>query len=272
MINKLKYATIADIGVFDLIFYEKKNEVKLIDFCIKNGITFLPSKDRSKLYQLVSNKFELRDLSQDLCIEPYERIFDPVTLDKFSVFDYNEVHFIVEENLIKGVIHIIDYNSEFIQVELYRALFKFEVNLRKLLVKENFGNEDFINWIKTQVNTTKTSKKVTHWKQRLNDIDPSDPKQKQKRLNERKEFKPFQTFYLSELLQFAASKDVIDKMKVNIDKIRKLRNKIAHSNSFTTYTKEQGKLIYNYTKLSEYVQEINAFFQAYEYLLIRLEQ
>jgi hypothetical protein len=271
MINKLKYATIADIGVYDLIFYDKSKEQELIDFCKVNGISFLPSKNRKEVYKWVKDGFERQPLTIELCIKPYERIFNLETLERFNSFNYNEIHFIVENNLIKGVVHIIDYNSEFIQVELYRALFKFEIHLRDLLVKKKITNEDFIHWVKFKAENEKDNNSRNHWRKRYDEINPSDPKKFQKVLSKRKEFKPFQTFYLLELLRFASDKKVIDKSKIDMNKISKLRNQVAHSNNPTTYTKEEGQLVYNYTNLKTYVEEINAFFRAYEYLLLEVD-
>lgn len=272
MINKLKYATIADIGIYDLFFYEEAQETELIKFCKQNGITFLPSKNRKQVYKLLGNKFELQDLSPKLSIKPYERIFDEATLTKFSSLDHNEIHFIVENDLIKGVVHIIDYNSEFIQVELYRALFKFEVHLRNLLVKDKLTNEDLISWVRFKSESEKDKNSKKHWQRRLDDIAPDDPIKLDKILTKRKEFKPFQTFYLSELMRFASDTKVIDKKIVDIDKITTLRNQIAHSNNLTTYIKEEGQLIYNYHNLTKYIGKINAFFRGYEYLLLRIDE
>lgn len=268
MINKLKYATIADIGVYDLIFYDSNREEELIQFCNLNGISFLPSKDRKSIYKLEDNRFNRQNLSSNLSIRPYELIFSKDTINKFSYHNHNEIHFIVEDDLIKGVVHIIDYNSEYIQVELYRSLYKFEVNLRELLVKEGLTNDDFVDWVKNKADTTKDNNSRNHWLKRYDDLHPSDPNKLEKIILKRREFKPFQTFYLLELLRFASDKLIIDKTKIDIDKICSLRNQVAHSNNFTTYTIEDGQLIYNYNNLIKYVEQINAFFKAYEYLTL----
>jgi len=271
MNSKLKYATIADIGIYDIFFYDIKKEAELVTFCKQEGISFLPSKNRKQLYKLVEDRFILHELSPELCIKPYERIFEQDTLKKFKALNHNEIHFIVEDDLIKGVVHIIDYNSEFIQVELYRVLFKFEVQLRELLVRKNFTNEDFIEWVTNKVESEKDNNSRKFWLSRLDQLLPKDPKKMKDVIIKRKEFKPFQTFYLSELLRFAFDKKVIDRSKIDLDKITSLRNQVAHSNNLTTYTNEEGQLIYNYDNLSIYVERINAFFRAYDYLLIKID-
>lgn len=271
MINKLKYATIADIGVYNLIFYNKAIELELVEFCKTNGISFLPSKNRKEVYKLVENGFELKPLTAELCIKPFERIFDLETLERFNSFNHNEIHFIEEDNLIKGVVHIIDYNSEFIQVELFRALYKFEVHLRELLVKEKLINEDFIDWVQYKAENEKDKNSQRYWEKRYEEINPSNTKKLEKVLEKRREFKPFQTFYLLELLRFAVDKKVLDKTRIDIDKISTLRNQVSHSNNPTTYTSVEGQLIYNYINLKNYIAQINAFFRAYEYLFLEID-
>ena len=57
MIEKLKNAKLSDITSFDLIFYNEEKEKQLKDFCIKNGITYLPAKCRKSAYKLENNDF-----------------------------------------------------------------------------------------------------------------------------------------------------------------------------------------------------------------------
>lgn len=266
MIHNLKYATISDIGIYDLIFYDEANEIKLINFCADNGITFLPSKDRKYVYELKERKFEKKELEEELCVNPYDRIFEGEVIEKFGAVNHNEIRFIIENGLIKGVVHIIDYNSEFIQVELYRAIYKFETNLRELLYINGFNNEDFISWVQFRLETDKDKNSRNHWERRLQEI------KSEKEELKRKEFKAFQTFYLNELLRFASDKGVISKEKVDIHQINTLRNQVAHSNNLTTYVKKNEELIYNYRNLKKYVMQINSFFRAYDYINLKIEE
>ncbi|MDM1548851.1 hypothetical protein HX096_13415 [Empedobacter falsenii] len=266
MINKLKYATISDIGIFDIYFYDENKAEWLIDFCADNGITYLPSKDRKYVYELKEGKFEKKELKEELCVNPYDRIFDDEVIEKFGAVNHNEIRFIIENGLIKGVVHIIDYNSEFIQVELYRAIYKFETNLRELLYLNGYNNDDFINWVQYKVETEKDKNSRNHWEKRLSEI------KSEKAEIKRKEFKAFQTFYLNELLRFALNKGVISKEIVDVNQISNLRNQVAHSNDLTTYTKENDELIYNYQNLKKYVKQINSFFTAYDYINLKLEE
>lgn len=135
MINKLKYATISDIGVRNLIFYDDSNKEHLIDFCRKNGISYLPTRDRRGIYKLYNNDFVQDELSADLSVNSFDMLFADQTLEKFEKINSNEIRFILDNEKIRGVVHIIDYNNEFLYVELYRAILRFENNLRTVLIR-----------------------------------------------------------------------------------------------------------------------------------------
>lgn len=271
MINRLKYATISDIGIYQLIFFDNQKSSELANFCDINGISYLPAKDRKSIYKLTQDGFKKEVLTEQICMNPYDRIFEENTLKKFERLNPNEVFFITENETIRGVVHIIDYNSEFIQVELYRALFRFESNLRYLLVKSGLNNADFLVWVKEKAENEKDKNNKKHWLQRLEDILPSESNKLKKVEEKRNELNPFQSFYLFELMRFASDKNLIDKRTVNVDKISKLRNQIAHSIDLTTQSTEEGRPIYNYKKLKIYIDHINAFFIAYDFLQYQIE-
>lgn len=274
MINNLKYSTIADIGIYDLMFYDVNEEKRLIDFCKYNNISYLPSRNRMEVYKLVNDRFELKPLDEVLVVNPYDRIFEKQTLDKFKHEnkEENEIRFILEDGRIKGVVHIIDYNNEFIQVELYRALFRFESNLRALLIKNYLTNEDFIDWVKERGIKEKDKNSKAHWERRYNELVPDDSEKSVKKMREREEVNPFQTFYLLELMRFANDKGLIDKKQINIKEIANLRNEIAHNKKVTSYIEEGDTLVFNYDSLVGYVSKINKFFKGYDYLKFLLEK
>ncbi|SHG41002.1 hypothetical protein SAMN05444396_11162 [Flavobacterium segetis] len=267
MINKLKYATISDIGISNLIFYNVEKEKELIQFCKDNLISCLPSSDRRSIYKLVKGNFENCRLERELCLNPFDRLFDAVTLKKFEKVDHNEIRFITEGEKIKGVVHIVDYNNEFLQVEFYRAFYKFENNIRTLLIKNKLTNEDFINWVRLKSENENNLKNQEHWKKRYNALMPFKIDDLERVKIQRLEVNPFQTFFLKELLEFCFDNDVIHREFINIDSICALRNSIAHNKDLTSIIEnENGDLIYNFKNLQKFVLHAKAFFEAYEYL------
>ena len=79
----------------------------------------MPSKDRKSVYKLQDNVFQKEFLNEDLMCNPFEGIFSKNIMEKFSIGNHDEVLFVTEEERIIGVVHIVDYNSEFLYVGMY---------------------------------------------------------------------------------------------------------------------------------------------------------
>lgn len=271
MINKLKYATINDIQVSDLVYYSEENIENLIKFCQVNRISYIPSKDRMNVYKLEDGKFStpiyINLVKKEMGVNPYDLLFEKSTIEKFEKVDHNEIRFVVERNKIKGVVHIVDYNNEFLQVEFYRALYRFENYIRQLLIKNNLNNEDFIFWVTECSKSLQKEYDRNYWASRLNALKPSNPKDLFRVEKERREANPFQTFYFKELVEFAIAKKLITRECIFIDEINSLRNSIAHNKDFTsTIEHEDGQIVYNFKNLKAFVFKAQKFFEAYEYL------
>lgn len=273
MIRKLKYAILSDIGTFDLKYYEKEKEEDLIKFCTNHGITYLPDKSRKFAYKLVKGNFIKTEISEQFKVNPYDLIFDKETIDKFKEVDHNEIRFIMENNLIKGVVHIVDYNSDFIGIELFKSLLQFEQNLRELLIKEKQTNRDFIDWVRKRAekDEKKRIKKgdntKTHWEKRLEYIEPHDETKREERIEERKNASPFQTFYLRELLHFATNIKVLHKDDFPLNDIGDIRNLLAHNKDITNIKEEGGDtVVYHFKGLEKFVNQMNLFFKSFEVL------
>lgn len=267
MIQKLRYATVADIGVYDMTFYDKRKKEELVKFCEQHKISFLPAKNRIDIYKLKNNDFykvqgeERERMIRTFSIQPEARIFVKDTLERFHLRSHDEIRLIMDNDRIQGVVHIIDYNNEFIKVEFYRALYNFERNLRKILIREGLTNEDFLAWVEEQGETGNEQDKH-FWNSRLSKLSTKNEVDKRETIN------PFQAFYLNELLQYAIDIGVLPDLKY-IDKkaITDLRNSIMHANDVTSVTVEGGETtIYHFDNLKEFVENANRFFSAYVYL------
>ena len=274
MINKLKYATISDIGVSTLFFYDSNKEEECYEFCRNNLISFLPSKDRKSIYKSTESGFEMFKLTPDLTLNPYDRIFHNSTLKKFEKVNHNEIRFITEKAKIKGVVHIVDYNNENLQVEFYRAFYRFENNVRRLLINAKYKNEDFINWVKEQSETNNSEENIKFWQNRYRALMPENPIELKKQEDKRLSSNPFQTFYLKELLLFSANKNILEESLIKLDSITSLRNDIAHNKDVTSISEDEDVgLVYNFKKLKAFVNKANEFFEAYDYLeeMVKIE-
>ena len=261
MIRRLKYAVIADIGIFNPVFYDEQKKESLAQMCKENGITYLPAKSRETVFKFANNQFVETKIEEDLKVNPYDRLFADETIEKFEKVNPNEIRFIMEHGQIRGVVHIIDYNNNFIDVELFKSLLQFETNLRQLLISKGFTNENFITWVSEK---PESSINGHHWNRRLYQI--------QNQGEEREITNSFQTFYLKELLEFAVSKNLFDIHQSEIEDINQLRNLLAHNKDAISYSDINGSIIYNSEGLRKFANQIKAFFYAYETLEDNLEK
>ena len=268
MIETLKYATISSIYVKDIFFYSINDEKKLIDFHNNYGISYFPSKDRKSIFKYDGEKFVNEELTESFKCKPNDLLFDDSTIKKFEENNHDEVLFVTDNDVIIGVVHIVDYNNEFIYFEFYKLIFYFENMLREFLELKGESNKSLLNWMKDYG----SRKGKDYWKNQYNRYVPADNPKKLATLEEkRKNLKPFQTFLMSDLLQFGISKKYFsDNFKKYVADIKNIRNRIAHSTDFTgksdTHASKSEETLYKIDELKKFIKEIKSFFNAYNEL------
>lgn len=261
MLEAIKYTTIRDICITDFIVYDKEKTEALAEFCMRHGISFIPDRNRKSYWRLDGNKFtHIQELSPHVIIGPEELIFDETTINKFKNRNYDEVMFVVEDRLIKGVVHIVDYNNDNLYVELYRMLLSFENNLRNLLIQKKHSNEDFLNWLKKEGEKNYYYKNM--YEQEVDD----------RAVQRRKNANPFQTFYLKDLMNFAQAEKLLNLSHSELNDITELRNWVAHSKDVTTVKPDSDHPVYNITGLVKFIELSTSFFKSYESLELVLEE
>lgn len=261
MLEAVKYANIRDICVKDLYYYEKEKEAALIEFCNTNSISYIPAKNRKSCWRLKGNQFvHVPELPKDLVCKPEDLIFADATFNKFNSGNHDEVMFVVEDDLIKGIVHIVDYNNDDLFVALYRMLLNFEYNIRKLLIHHKKSNNDFLNWMK------KEGKKNSYYRGLVQKAHRKSEVEKRKNAN------PFQTFYLKDLLLFARSEDLFQFTNKDLNDLTGIRNWIAHSKDVTHIQPNKEHAVYNIDGLRNFIKMSQSFFTLYEKLELTLEK
>lgn len=261
VIDNLKYATISQIYIKDLIFYQQDRETELTEFCEVNGITLLPAPDRRSCYKLTNGTFAGLPISSDMVCNPYDRLFDIQTLTKFQKGGHDEVMFVMENDIIRGVVHIVDYNNAMINFEFYKAVYQFEKMLRGLLHHRGETNESLLAWMKEK------SVGKDHWYRRYFECCPRDKQRFLLQEEKRRNFGPFQTFYMNDLLHFVADRSYVSAyFRKSLHSIRDLRNWVAHSYDLTTKVDEVNAPLYRIEDLSRFIGNATRFFTCYEEL------
>ena len=267
MIDSIKYAIISDIYVKDLICYSSENAERLNKFCVDNGISYVPGEDRKSCYRLINDNFRLQQLTKDLVCSPTDRLFDQKTIEKFERGSHDEVLFVQDNDRIIGVVHIVDYNNEMINIYFYKALYSFERMIRDLLSGQKETNQSLIDWMKEK------GEKNPHWNLRYKQCVPDKQSKYQEEEQKRKDFGPFQTFYLNDLLYFAASKKYVSKdFRRNLNSIINIRNWVAHNKDLAHKSSDLRKPLYRIKELKEFVSNANGFIHSYEELEQKLDK
>lgn len=266
MLDKIKYATIRDVCVTDIYFYEEDRKEELLQFCRDNFISYIPGKDRKTVYQLRDSSFHcLDEIPEELICSPTDLLFDEDTLSKFREGNHDEVMLVLEKGLVKGVVHIVDYNNDDLYVELYRMILKFENNLRRLLILKGYIDQDVVDWVLGKAKTSKKEKDRDFNRRRHEEL------MKQTEVEKRQTSNPFQSFYLRELLSFSFSKEILSKRDFNMNSISHIRNWISHSKDVTAIRPHSGHPVYNIDGLVEFINISRSFFDGYEKLELILE-
>lgn len=265
MINKLRYATIADIGVYSVRYYEDLPKAESIEFCLQNGISYLPSKNKQEVYKFTGKDFEKQNLKEEFKVFPNDLLFSEKTLEKFKKVNHNEIRFIVDKsnNKIEGVVHIIDYNNEHLLVEFYRALFRFEHNIRRILQQKGKNNEDFLEWMKQKAEDSNDTD--IDWRRRYNDTIAKEWMMKSLNV--------FQSFFLRDLLLFGFENKLIESPNWEmLLKVSNFRNVIAHAKDLTSHTEsEENVIVYNFKNLKKFVKNAENFFDCFSMVQRQVE-
>lgn len=197
-------ATIEFIMTKNICFFEDIKDVKeKIKFCQDRDISTLPSKDNIHLYKLKNNIFLKTKIKQKDKLKITDFIFDN---DVLSSFENGFIKYVYDNNDLVGILHFSDYNRKTVYIYLYGLINEFEENLRDVLIKNNYTEEDFLNYHKSKKTKEDYDKLIERYEK------------------DKIKLKDFQFANLFELIIFCNSKL---KLKLN-DKISQLRNDVAH--------------------------------------------
>lgn len=264
--NKIATATIWDIytPVEKLSYFDPHDIEWSIKFYKDLSINFLPSKiDSRKYYKLIKGEMKFdenpKEIDKKTSIRIDSLLFSNYSLQKFSNNDWwsDNILFVTDVPLtwdikskIIWVVHIVDYEEEFIYVELYKLFHRFELKIKEIL-KNKFltidleqAHYDFhkLVWYSNPDKPCKPGK-----------VSPFD----------NCDFK-----ILIEYFKNFKNLDNINTSNYKIDDIIPLRNHIMHSKEILNINWDQNNnLIYNFNSLNIFVKRVKVFLQFYEEII-----
>lgn len=234
----------SDIMQPNMLYYDKLVEEACFDICNTLHIDNMPTVDGKHYFELENGLFVKKEISPQNKLDLDEPIFNPDLLLKFEQNRHN-VLFVFEGEVLRGVVHLSDYNDDVVIQSIQDDILTFERNLRRWLELNGFKNENMIDFFHYKMqNCAGNEKNKMYWSSRIDNIE--------KRKEEMKQIGEFQLFDFKELLLFSASKKSNKVFKLpcfavgimksdGIDVLSDLRNLAMHGKNPVEFDKLQEK-------------------------------
>ncbi len=248
--------TFENIMQSEILFYDKKMEPACFDICGHLKIDNMPAINGKNYYELQNKQFKRKTIRKVHKLFIDDSIFYPAVLKKFRVNKHN-VLFVVEENVLRGIVHICDYNRNNVLESVQDDLLAFERKLRQLILLNGLKNENMRNFFLEMKNSLKDKNEKNYYARKVKSYDY--------RINEINNFGQFQLFEFSDLMTFAehSFSQAVHRMsdysingnkKAGKEILRDLRNLVMHGKN--PVTKENEKLIYSIDSLQKFMESL----------------
>ncbi len=240
----------SDIQTTDLIYYDPDVKDGCLGFCQQRDIDCLPSlTDPNRFFQRNSTGFEEKEVPPERIVDCKMPIFDPSLLEKFRTY---YLLFVVANNQLTGVVHFCDYNRPTVHSYLFNLLSAYERSLRKLFCVNKLSNQDMLDYYQDRIDTCSGDEK-NFYKRRKKGYENHKA--------DHEKLAPFECFYLSDLLELAGHRKVIEVQTGTCD----LRNQIMHAHDLVNLDDPyRGDLIYTLASFEKFFAQVMVLLHDYK--------
>lgn len=206
----MKFLPVRDIMTEDLYFYDPAMRDICIKFCIDRKISYLPGLDAdSQIFKIDGDEANPYILEEGQKINVSMDAFSAELMEKFEKYS---VLFVFNANRLAGLIHFSDYDREPAMLYLYSLIMEIEKNLRLILRREGFSNDDIYKFFVDEALENE------YYKKQKEEYEKNGDKYATR--------EPFQEFYLLDLIAFTRKNKIVE---IDSGKVKQIRNSIAHS-------------------------------------------
>lgn len=252
----------------NILFYDKQVEAACFDICEHLKIDNMPAINGKNYYELQEGSFKRKSIMDIHKLLVDDSIFNPALLKKFKANKHN-VLFVFEENVLRGVVHISDYNRNNVLESIQDDLLAFERKLRQLILLHGFKNGDMRDFFLNRKNNVTNKKEINYYIRKIKSYDY--------RINEINAFGQFQLFEFSDLMDFAENLvhkinnySINGQIKSGTEVLRNLRNLAMHGKN--PVTMENEKLIYSLGSLKIFMDSLNVLRIEYSIISNKIRQ
>lgn len=158
--------TFEDIMQSKILFYDKDSDAACLNICEQLKIDNLPAIDGTHYYELHLNKFRKFRIANKHIVYSTESIISKKMFKKFATNKHN-VLFVFEGKVLRGVVHICDYNRDVVLQAIQDDILLFERRLRELLLLNGYTNKDILDYFYQKYKTAKTESDKKFYEGRL---------------------------------------------------------------------------------------------------------
>ncbi len=263
---KIKTLTIGDITSKSLLYYDEKRIQECLGICNYLKIDFLPLIGKTEYAERIGETYTIKKIEENISISEYKHLLTNEVREKLTKAKHNVV-FVIEGQVIKGVLHISDLNKNIVLQALQHDLLTFERNLRQWFLLNEISNEQIISFFKERSNRKEG---FQYWKRQFEEFESMRHKGELDRFGE------LQHFNLSHLLDFGNSsisnnlfstKETVESNETGIE-VRKLilelRNNAMHAKD--NIDTKSDLQIHSVSSLDKLFKYLDTFISKFEYL------
>jgi hypothetical protein len=213
--------TVEEIMQSEILYYDEEVESACKNICELLKIDSMPCLTGDSHMKYENNSFRIMSINDDKKISTDDLISSETVLRKFKN-NKHDILFCYEGNILKGVVHICDYNKNVVLQKIQDDILTFERTLRHLMILSGKRDEDMIKYFKYKIEKD----------ERYTDFYTIKIRRYNNKLGDNKEIGPFQQFDFSDLLNFCSSNFQQSKIYgipgSKIEKLKNLRNLAMH--------------------------------------------
>ena len=187
--------TVKDIMQTDVLYFDKDVEKACVQICEYLKIDNLPDIDGKSYHQYVDGKFKRLKIRSQHKISINTNLNEKALLEKFRKNQHN-VLFAFQGDILKGIVHISDYNKDIVLQRTQDDILLFERSLRQLILLHGYKNEHMLDFYTYMFNKSSGNRKL-HYNQKMHIY--------KEREEEITSLGPFQIFDFSDLMLFSGS-------------------------------------------------------------------
>jgi hypothetical protein len=232
--------TFEDIMQSNILYYDPIAENACFDICNHLRIDNMPGIDGLHYYERIKGMFERNKIEAFHRVSVNDNLISNESIEKFKSNSHN-VLFVYEEDLLRGVVHISDYNRDVVLQKIQDDVLSFERKLRQLILLSGFKNSNMLEYFEKKLKDSTSTKNIDYYSLRIRNFN--------NRKGEIDSLGPFQLFEFNDLMNFTNSSfskwihkvntyELGDAKKSGTDILRELRNLAMHGKNPVSINRE----------------------------------